>query len=74
MRQQTPEKEVVSTPIMRRAETTMEEMSAGEGTGSGCSTHESPGPGPRTSLGNKGKQAVQRRPRRVAALQALEHQ
>ena len=49
----------------------MEEMRDGEGTGSGCNTHESPGPGPRTSLGNRGKQAVQRRPRRVAALQAL---
>ena len=45
MLQQTPENEVVSRQVMRRAETTIEEMRAGEGTGSGCSTHESPGPG-----------------------------
>ena len=44
MRQQTPEKAVVSTPILRRAETTMPETRAGEGTGSGWTEYVSPGP------------------------------
>jgi hypothetical protein len=38
MRQQTPVKAEVSTLIMRRAETTMDETRAGVGSGSGCRT------------------------------------
>jgi hypothetical protein len=49
MRQQTPEKAVVSTPIMRRAATTLAETHARDGFGSGWSN-----PGPLTSLGKRG--------------------
>ena len=50
MPQQTPVQAEMSTLIMRRAETTMDEMRAGVGSGSGCRAQVLSGP--RTSLGN----------------------
>jgi hypothetical protein len=44
MRQQTPEKAAVSTPIMRSAAVTMAETHAGDGTGSGWRAQAPPGP------------------------------